>query len=64
MGGFWKSGSEKFRETKLRLQLDNFTQKLDLDVLQFRRRRAYKIQEKKKEKKGKKKTSSRLKVGW
>ena len=35
----------------MRLQLNNFTQKLDFDVLWFRRRRAYKIQE---EKKGKK----------
>ena len=34
---------KKFRETKLRLQLINFTQKLDIDVLWFRRRRPYKI---------------------
>ena len=33
----------KFRVTKLRLQLNNFTQNLDFDVLWFRRRRAYKI---------------------
>ena len=34
----------------MRLQLNNFTQKLDFDVLWFRRRRAYKIWEEKKEK--------------
>ena len=34
LDGFWRSGLEKFRETKLRLQLNNFTQKLDFDVLQ------------------------------
>ena len=33
---------KKFREKKLYLQLNNFTQKLDFDVLWFRRRRAYK----------------------
>ena len=32
-----------FGEKKLRLQLNNFTQKLDFHVLWFRRRRAYKI---------------------
>ena len=37
-GGF----TVEFRETKLRLQLNNFTQKLDFDVVWFRRRRAYK----------------------
>ena len=44
------SCQKKFRGTKLRLQLNNFTQKLDFDVLWFRRR-AYKILEEKKEKK-------------
>ena len=39
----------------MRLQLNNFTQKLDSDVLWFRRRRAYKIQEEKKGKTRKKK---------
>ena len=29
IGGFWRSGPQKFWETKLRLQLNNFTQKLD-----------------------------------
>ena len=44
-----------FREKKLRLQLNNFTQKLDFEVLWFRRRRAYKnYEEKKRKKKGKK----------
>ena len=52
------SRPKKLRETKLRLQLNNFTQKLDFDVLWFRGR-AFKTKE---EKKGKK--SSRLKVGW
>ena len=33
----------KFREKKLHLQLNNFAQKLDLDVLWIRRRRAYEI---------------------
>ena len=36
-------GPKKLQETKLRLQLNNFTQKLDFDVLWFRRRRAYEI---------------------
>ena len=49
--GFPVELPQKFREKKLRLQLNNFTQKLDFDVLWFRRRRAYKIEE---EKKGKK----------
>ena len=47
--GSQKSDPKKFLGTKLRLQLNNFTQKLDFDVLWFRRR-AYKILEKKKEK--------------
>ena len=46
---------KKFREKKLHLQLNNFTQKLDFDVLWFRRRRANKIKEEKRQKKGKKK---------
>ena len=33
---------KKFREKKMRLQFNNFTQKLDIDVLWFRRRRANK----------------------
>ena len=40
----------------MRLQLNNFTQKLNFHVLWFRRRRAYKILEEKKEKKRKKVT--------
>ena len=46
---------KKFREKKSRLQLNNFTQKLDFDVLWFRRRRAYKNQKEKKGNKRKKK---------
>ena len=46
---------QKFREKKLNLKLNNFTQKLDFDVLWFRRRRAYtKFRKKEKKKKGKK----------
>ena len=36
LGGFRRSGPKKFWETKLRLQLNNFTQKLDFNVLWFR----------------------------
>ena len=57
MGGSRESGPKKFRETKLRLALSNVTQKLDFDVLRFRRR-AYKILRQKKEKK------FGLKMGW
>ena len=39
---------KKFREKKLHFQLNNFTQKLDFDVLWFRRSRAYKFYEEKK----------------
>ena len=46
-GGFPVELPKKFREKKLRLQLNNFTQKLDFDVLWFRR--TYKNQEEKKE---------------
>ena len=42
----------------MRLQLNNFTQKLDFDVLWFRRRRAYKNE---KEKKGKKRKEKEIK---
>ena len=42
-GGLRMSGTQNFRGTKLRLQLNNFAQKLDFDVLWFRRGRAYKI---------------------
>ena len=45
----------------MRLQLSNFTQKLDFDVLQFRRR-AYKTKKKKKVKKRKKKLFA-VKIG-
>ena len=37
-GGFWGKSQKKFQETKLPLQLNKFTQKLDFDVLRFRRR--------------------------
>ena len=40
-GGFAVELPEKFREKKLHLQLNNFTEKLDFHVLWFRRR-AYK----------------------
>ena len=43
LGGFQGSGPKKFRETKLRLHFNNFTQKLDFSVLWFWRKRAYKI---------------------
>ena len=68
LGGFPVELPKKIQEKKLRLQLNNFTQKLDFDVMWFRRRRAHKNQEEKKGKKRKKekkeKTSSRPKVGW
>ena len=41
-GGSRWSCPKKFREKKLRLQLNNFTQKVDFHVLWFRRTRAYK----------------------
>ena len=42
-GGFpWGVAPKTFGRPKLRLQVNNFTQKLDFDVLWFRRR-AYKI---------------------
>ena len=47
-GGFPVGCPKKFRENKLRLQLNTFTQKVDFDVLWFRRKRAYKNQEEKK----------------
>ena len=63
-GGFQWSCPTKFREKKLRLQLNNFTQKLDFDVLWFRRR-AYKNQEEKKRKKKRNKPHCGQKwVGW
>ena len=43
LGDFRRNGPKKFRETEWRLQLNNFTQKLDFNVLSFRIRRAYKI---------------------
>ena len=52
LGGFPMELPQEFREKKLRLQLNNFTQNLDFDVLWFKRRRVYKISE---EKKGKEK---------
>ena len=61
--GFRCSGLKTFLETKLRLQLNRFTQKLDFDVLWFSKRTAYKILENKKQK-TKKKNSSRPKMGW
>ena len=39
---------QKISGEKIAFQLNNFTQKLDFDVLWFRRRRAYKISEEKK----------------
>ena len=42
---------KKFRETKLRLQLNNVTQKLDFNVLWFRKRRAHQLLKAKKEEK-------------
>ena len=57
-GGSRWSCPKKFREKQLPLQFNNFIQKLDFDVLWFRRRRAYKYLEEKKEK-NKKYTSSR-----
>ena len=45
LGGSQGSCPRKFREKKLRLQLNNFTQKLNFHVLWFRR--AYKIYEEK-----------------
>ena len=50
MGGSRGSRPKKFRETNLRVQLINFTQKLDFTVLWFRKKRAYKIQKKKEKK--------------
>ena len=43
LGGFPGELLKKFPEKKLRLQLNNFTQKLIFNVLWFRRRNAYKI---------------------
>ena len=43
LGGFPGSRPKNFWETKLRLQFNNFTQKLDFVVLCFRRRKAYKV---------------------
>ena len=64
LGGSRWSFPKKFREKKLRLQLNNFTQKLNFDLLWFRRR-AYKIRKKKKEKKKRKKPHRGQKwVGW
>ena len=68
LGGFRWSCPKKFREKKLCLQLNNFTQKLYIDVLWFSRRRAYKNQEenkgKKEEKKGNKPHRGQKWVGW
>ena len=55
-GGSRWGHTKKFWETKLRLQLNSFAQKLDFDVLWFRR--AYKIKEKKE------KTLLLPKVSW
>ena len=60
-GGFRWSCPKKFWEKKLRLQLNNFTRKLDFDVLWCRRRRAYKNLEEKKRKKRKKKEKRKKK---
>ena len=43
LGGFPVELPKKFREKKLHLQLNNFTQKLNFHVLLFRRKKAYKI---------------------
>ena len=45
------SGPKKFRETKLRLQLNNFTKKLDFAVLWFRRKSVQDLGRKKKKRK-------------
>ena len=50
LGGSRWSCPKKFPEKKLHLQLNNFTQKLNFDVLWFRKRRAYKYLEEKKKK--------------
>ena len=49
-GGFWRCGPKKFRETKLRLQLNKFTQKLDFDVLGEEERTRFRKRKNKKEK--------------
>ena len=54
-GGFRWSCPKIFREKKLHLQLNNFTQKLDFHVLWLGEEERTKIRKKKREKKGKKK---------
>ena len=60
MGGFRESRPKKFLEAELCLQLNNFKQKLDFDVLWFKKR-AHKIKE---EKKRKKPHGDQKWVGW
>ena len=62
MGGSRGSWPKKFRKTKSRLQLNNFTQKLNFDVLRFKRRRAHKNQEEKKGKNRKNKEKEEKKL--
>ena len=50
MGGFPRESPQKFRETKSRLRLNNFTQKLDFDVLWCRRQERTRFRKKEKEK--------------
>ena len=54
LGGFLVELPQKFQEKKLRLQLNNFTQKLDFDFCGLGEEERTKIRKKKKEKKGKK----------
>ena len=65
-GGVSVELPKKFREKKLRLQLNNFTKKLDFHVLWFRRREEQrtKIRKKKNEKKKKKTHRGQKWVGW
>ena len=63
LGGFPVELTKKFREKKLRLQLNNFIQKLNFHVCGLGEERT-KFREKKRKGKKKKKTSSRPKVGW
>ena len=60
MGGPRGSCPKKYQEKKLRLQLNNFTQKLDFDVLEERT----KIWKKKKRKRKKKPHRGQKWVGW
>ena len=52
--GSWGSHPKKFRKTKLRLQLNNFTQKLNFDVLCLGEKSVQHLGRKKRKTKGKK----------